>query len=356
MLAKIHGGGTIPTTKLTVAAYLDDWLQKYAAGNVRETSLRSYRDIAHQHLIPALGRISLRKLSLLDVQGYYTVKLKPEKPATGKTPSALSPSTVRKHHAVLHAALEYAIQNGTLGANICDRVRPPKKERKEHRRWSGEQVKMFLGEAKRVLSRKLYALLLVLRTTGIRPGEALGLREPDVDLLTGSITIVQRFYRLGGSKRDGEPTRLLFGPPKSEKGRRTIEVPPDVVEELRQVIATNRALRLEFGRQYHDLAEHGPLVFCQDDGQPLNWENFVRRGFQRIETRLKLPVIRPYDFGRHAHAAWLYEQGVHPKIISERMGHASTAFTMDTYGYLDRGLQAPIVAKLQTWLDENTPK
>jgi len=71
---------------------------------------------------------------------------------------------------------------------------------------------------------------------------------------------------------------------------------------------------------------------------------------------LKLPAIRPYKFGRHAHAAWLYEQGVHPKIISQRLGHSSAAFTMDTYGYLDRGLQAPVAAKLQQWLDENVPK
>jgi integrase len=52
----------------------------------------------------------------------------------------------------------------------------------------------------------------------------------------------------------------------------------------------------------------------------------------------------------HGHAAWLYEQGVHPKIISERLGHASTAFTMDTYGGMARGLQSSVVVKLQAWL------
>lgn len=356
MLAKIHGGGTIPTTKLTVAEYLEDWLAKYAAGNVRETSLRSYRDIAHQHLIPALGRIPLRKLSPLDVQGYYTAKLKPEKPATGKTPRALSPATVRKHHAVLHAALQYAVQNGTLGANVCDRVKPPKKQRKEPRRWDAEQVRLFLGEAKRALSHRLYTLFLTLRTTGVRPGEACGLREQDCDLVTGAITIEQKFYRLGGSKRDHEPTKLLFGPPKSEKGKRVIDIPPDVAEELRRVIEENRALRKEFGPQYHDLGEHGPLVFCQDDGSPLIWENIARRDFRRIVKRQKLPTIRPYEFGRHAHAAWLYEQNVHPTIISQRLGHHSAAYTMSTYGYLDRSLQAPVVAKLQAWLDKNAPK
>lgn len=199
-------------------------------------------------------------------------------------------------------------------------------------------------------------MFLLLRTTGVRPGEALGLREQDCDLVTGAITIRQKFYRLGGSKRDGEPTRLLFGPPKSDKGERTIEIPPDLVEDLRKLKAEQDRLRKEFGAEYCDLGDHGPLVFCQDDGRPLNWENIARRDFRRIVKRLKLPMIRPYEFGRHAHAAWLYEQNVHPKIISERLGHSSVAFTMDTYGYLDRSLQAPVTAKIQAWLDENAPK
>jgi integrase len=301
-----------------------------------------------QHLIPALDRIPLRKLSPLDVQGYYTTKLPGAKNAQGtRVTKPLSVGTVGKHQAVLHAALQYAVYNGMLGANVCDRVKPPKKQRKEPRRWDGEQVKLFLGEVKRSLPQRIYALFLTLRTTGIRPGEALGLPEPDVDLVTGAITIRQKFYPLGGSNRDGEPTKLLFGPPKSDKGQRVIEIPPDLVEYLRVVMAENDRLRKEFGAEYCDLGDHGPLVFCQPDGKPLIWENIARRDFQRIVERLKLPMIRPYEFGRHAHAAWLYEQGVHPTIISQRLGHSSMAFTMDTYGYLDRGLQAPVTAKLQ---------
>src|SRR5207247_1744049 len=163
-------------------------------------------------------------------------------------------------------------------------------------------------------------------------------------------------YSLVVSKRHGEPTKHLFDPPKSDKGQRVIEIPPDLIEDLRKVMAEQDRLRQEFGPQYHDLGEHGPLVFCQDNGQPLIWENIARRDFRRITKRLKLPTIRPYEFGRHAHAAWLCEQGVHPTIISQRLGHASTAFTMDTYVYLDRSLQAPVTAKLQAWLDKNAPK
>lgn len=128
------------------------------------------------------------------------------------------------------------------------------------------------------------------------------------------------------------------------------------MEELRTLKAERDRLRQEFGAGYADLGDHGPLVFCQDDGRPLNWENIARRDFRRIVKRLKLPTIRPYEYGRHAHAAWLYEQNVHPTVISQRLGHHSVAYTMDTYGYLDRSLQASVAAKQQAWLDENAPK
>jgi integrase len=237
---------------------------------------------------------------------------------------------------------------GLLAANVCDRVNPPKRRRKEPRIWDEEQVRLFLAEAKR--SSQYYCLYLAMRTTGARPGELLGLRWQDADPTTGALTIRQKFYRLGGSEREGEPTRLLISEPKTDKGRRTIDIPPDLVEELRHLKAEQDALRKEFGTQYCDLGEHGPLVFCQPDGSPLNWGNVARRDFRRICKRVGLPVIKPYEFGRHGHAAWLYEQGVHPKIISERLGHASTAFTMDTYGGMARGLQTPIAAKLRAWL------
>src|SRR5207247_7109941 len=194
----------------------------------------------HQHLIPALGSIPLRRLSPLDAQGYYTSKLNGD--ATPKQ-QPLSPSTVRKHHAILHVALEHAVQWGLLAANVCDRVKPPKRRRKEPQGWDEEQTALFLGEAKR--SSCYYCLFLMLATTGVRPGEALGMRWSDVDLTLGTITIQQKFYRLGGSKRDGEPTKLLFGPPKTDKGRRTIDIPQELVEELRHLKAEQDALRKE---------------------------------------------------------------------------------------------------------------
>jgi integrase len=348
MLAKIHGGGTVPITKMTVATFLEQWLKDYAGSAVQPASLAAYRDIVRKHLIPALGRMPLIRLSALDIQAYYTSKLRGTAPSTVKQAHSLSPTTVHQHAVVLHGALQRGVEWGLLAANVCDRVKPPKKAQQELKGWDSEQTLLFLGEARRTSPH--YPLFLMLAVTGCRPSEALGLRWPDVDLTMGTITIRQKFYRLAGNKRDGVPSQLIFGDPKSERGKRTIDIPQELVEALRTLQADYQRMRQEFGAQYHDLGARGPLVFCQPDGKPLHWANVRRRDFRRIVTRIKLPMIRPYDFGRHGHASWMYKHGVHPTVISQRLGHASAAFTMDTYGHLGRGMQAPMVTELQTWL------
>lgn len=105
ILAKIHGGGVIPTTRLTVGEFLEDWLTKYAAGNVRETSLRSYCDIVRQHLIPSLSRIPNTETLATGRTRLLHGQTQARGARLGNGPKTLSGSTVRKHHAVLHAAL-----------------------------------------------------------------------------------------------------------------------------------------------------------------------------------------------------------------------------------------------------------
>lgn len=346
MLAQLHGGGTIPTTKLTVAEYLLQWLEKYAAGNVRQTSLMSYREIVHRHLIPALGRIPLRQLSPLDVQGYYTSKLTGDGTSTTKKPRPLAPATIRKHAGVLHEALEHAVKWNLLARNVCDLVKPPERADKEMRIWDAEQVKLFLGEARRSASFRNYALYLAALTTGARQGELLGLRPQDINFTLGTATIQQTLYRLGGSKKDGQPAQILFNPPKTKKSRRTVDLPPILVEVLRQLIGENEAMRKEFGAGYCDLGEHGPLVFCQPDGKPLHAHNIVRRDFQRVIKKAKVPKIRFHDM-RHCHATDLLAHGEHPKLVSERLGHSSVAFTMQIYSHVLPGMQAQAVARLE---------
>jgi integrase len=125
--------------------------------------------------------------------------------------------------------------------------------------------------------------------------------------------------------------RFLFGPPKTERSRRTIDFPEfvcSILQEERRRVMETRALA---GAKWVD----NGLVFPSEVGTPLEERNVLRR-FQRICEANELPKLRFYDL-RHTHASLLIHEGVHPKKISERLGHSSIKLTMDTYGHLFEG-------------------
>jgi integrase len=335
MLAKIHGGGTVPVTRQTVAEFLRTWLDK-RAGAVRETSHESYGQIVNGHLIPALGQAPLRGLTPLAVQGYITTKLAGRKDTQGKwTAKPLAAGTVRKHLAVLREALGHAVKWGLLARNICDLVEKPRVARTDMHVWDQEQTQVFLAEAKR--SSAYFPLYLTAVSTGMRAGELLGLRWSSIDFLFGTAHVERTFYRMGGKQ--------LFQEPKTDKGRRVVDLLPTVVEVLRELKAKQDALKREIGSMYTDLG----LVFCQPDGKPLHLCNIARRDFQRVTKKAKLPRIRFHDL-RHSHATDLLAHGEHPKVVQERLGHYDPAFTLRIYSHVLPGMQAQAAARLETRL------
>jgi integrase len=292
------------------------------------------------HLAPVLGHVPLARLSPQAIQGYYSAKL-----AAG-----LSPSTLRRHAAVLHVALRHAVRWGLLVRNPCDMTDPPRPRRTEMRVLDDEQVRLFLGEAKR--SSPYYLLYLAALTTGMRQGELLGLRWQDVDLTLGAIAVRQTFYRLGKQQ--------LFKEPKSAKARRSVSTPVVLSAALRRFRAEQDARRQELGEEYEDRG----LVFCQENGRPLHAHNITQGDLQRVlklttlrkdlleqgvpEAALPkpLPRIRFHDL-RHSHATMLAQQGVHPKVVQERLGHGTPAFTLSVYSHVLPGMQEEAIRQLE---------
>jgi integrase len=316
-----------PNTRLRLGEYLERWLMDYAAGAVAPTTFAGYRDIIRVHLAPAqkpiaFGLTPLPRLTPQAIQSYISSKLE----------AGLSTTTVRHHFALLHEALHYAVRWALLARNPAEMVDPPRERRPDLRVFDEEQVRLFLAEAKR--SSRYYGLYLTATLTGMRAGELLGLRWQDVDLTIGTVSIRQTFYRLGGSKKENRRTQMLFKEPKSAKSRRAISLPPVVVTELRALRETVREGRRLLGPSYHDY----DLVFAQPNGKPLHL-NDVRRGdFRKILKQAGLPRIRFHDL-RHCHATMLLRQGVNPKVVQERLGHSTPAFTLAVYSHVLPGMQ-----------------
>ncbi len=307
-------GRYVDPVKLTVADYLQRWLQDYARVAVRPTTFQSYGEIIRKHIIPVLGGLPLNKLQPVHVQHFYADKLA----------GGLSARTVRYIHAILHRALEQAVKWLLLPRNVADAVDPPKAQHKEMRPLDVAEVGRLLDAA---AGDRLYALYLLAITTGMRQGELLGLQWPDVDLDAGTIMIRRTLQR---TKEGGR----VFQEPKTAKSRRLIQLSPQVVEALREHRARQEQERRFWGDRYQD---HG-LVFSQPAGQPIDKGNLLRRHFKPLLAQAGLPPIRFHDL-RHTYATLALQAGLHPKVVQENLGHSTISMTLDTYSHVAPVLQ-----------------
>ncbi len=322
LVGQVISGAVLPSTRLRCGEYLERWLRDYAEGWLAPTTLESYRATIRVHLTPDLGHIPLSRLSPQAIQVYLTRKLQ----------SGLSTTTVRYHAAILHEALRHAVKWGLLTHNPVDRVDLPRRRRVEMHVWDEEQVRIFLAEARR--SSAYYALYVAALITGMRQGELMGLRWKDVDLVIGTASIQQTLYRLGKT--------VVTKEPKSARSRRTVALPSVLVNTLREVQAKQDAYRRDFGQAYEDYG----LVFCQPNGRPLHAHNVTQLDFKRVAKTAGVPRIRFHDL-RHCHATLLLQQGVHPKVVQERLGHSTISMTLDTYSHVIPGMQERAAADLE---------
>jgi integrase len=314
LIARIGAGTTLPSPRLTVGMFIDQWLHDYVDGLPSPVTRRNYRDVVRVHLLPALGHMPLARLSPQAVQMYVSQKL-----AQGQ-----SATSVHCHFAILREALGHAVRWGLLAWNPTDSVDPPRRRQRSMHVWDEEQVRLFLAEARR--SSEHYCLYLTAILTGMRQGELLGLRWSDIDFLLGTASIQQTMYRLKST--------ILFKEPKTARGRRSVALPVALIIALREHRDRQAEMRRVLGNEYED----HDLVFCQPNGKPLHAHNIVRRDFRRVTTRTGLPRIRFHDL-RHTHATHLLRAGVHPKVVQERLGHSTPAFTLAVYSHVLPGMQ-----------------
>jgi integrase len=189
---------------------------------------------------------------------------------------------------------------------------------------------MFLES---VYEDRLYALWLLYATTGLRRGEALGLRWPAVDLNAGQLSIRVARVTAGYDVHDSAP--------KSERGRRAVALDPATVTALRTHRKGQLTERLAWGPAYQDSDD---FVFCREDGCPLHPDDVSKRFAAAVAT---LDVARITLHGlRHSWASLALAAGVNPKVVSERLGHASVSFTLDVYSHVTPGMQEDAAAKV----------
>ncbi|HEV2440025.1 MAG TPA: site-specific integrase, partial [bacterium] len=252
--------------------------------------------------------IPLARLSPSAIQNLYVTLLE----------SGLSGSTVRRAAAVLHTALRDAVRRGLIIRNPQENTTLPRRNHYEPTVPTPEQVIAYLEDARETATPSVWALYVTAAASGLREGELLGLREDAIDLERRVLSVRQQLVRAG--------RQLIFGQPKTAKGRRTVLLPAVAVDALRTAGRWKREQRLRLGPRFRDSG----LIFCGPSGAPIHVSNLYRRDHLPRLARLGLPHFRIHDF-RHFHGTYLHAEGVDARTGADRLGHADPGFFTRTY-------------------------
>jgi integrase len=328
LLHQMNTGVYMEPTKITVREFLEQWLRDSVRPSVAASTYDAYELAVRRHLLPGLGSTILSRLQPAAIQSVLRGLLENGR-ASGR--GGLAPASVLKAYETLHRACEQAVKWGWLARNPCKAVDRPRLATRDLQVWDEEKTRLFLEEARR--TGRYYPVYLAAIATGMRQAELLGLRWQDVDLLSATASIGQIYYR------------GAFKQPKTARGRRTVALPTILLEELRRHKARQNEERLLLGPDYYD---HG-LIFAQPNGKPLHVRNLIRRDFAPLMRRTGVPRIRFHDL-RHSHASHLLRAGVHPKVVSERLGHARVGITMDVYSHILPGMQEEAARSVDAFL------
>lgn len=320
------GQGNAPLDeRQTVKQYLTSWYEGVKP-QIRISSYRRYGDYVNNHLIPALGHIPLVKLKAPQLQALYARKLR----------DGLSPTTVHAMHAVLHRALDDALQMGLVNRNVSDMLKAPKRGHREMMPLSALEVRRFLDV---VRDDRFYALYVLALSTGMREGELLALRWQDVDLARRSVQV-----RLNVQETLG---RYILAETKTAYSRRTVALTQAAVDALAEHWQQQQVAKLQMGKQYDDTLN---LVFPNGFGGIMIPHNITKRSFKRYLVQAGLSRETRFHDLRHTAATLLLAAGVNVKVVSEMLGHSNVSITLSIYAHVLPHMQQSAVQAMDNLL------
>jgi integrase len=308
--AALQKGEYIEPTKKLFQDYLQDWIK--SKRNLGDQTLELYESYLRTHIVPEIGHIPLAKLSAHDIEMFLG----------SLHEKGLAAATIKRIFSVVFAALNAAETKDIITKNVASKVEKPQvSRRRELVVWDPAFVSDFLERTKPDSRYWIAGYLAVM--TGMRQGEILGLRWADIDFEKRILTIQQTVNR----------HREIKSGAKTKQSMRSVALSPDTIEVLKEHRQLIIQERVALGPDY----QNNDLVVCTHFGGPT-----TQRAIQKMWTsslkKTGAPKITFHDL-RHTHASLLIKQGVHIKVISERLGHSSVSITMDTYGHLMPNMQ-----------------
>lgn len=308
LLNETHRGVLPDTSKGTLAAYLQSWLD---GKELSPRSVEQYRDIIERQINPVLGKVELQKLRPVEVKAWLGG-------LRGRDGRKLHARTVRHAYRVLHAALAEAVKLDMIARNVADAVTPPKIEAAEVEILDADQIAAALDA---LSGSRLYPIAVLALASGARRGELLALRWQNVDLERAIIKIEHSLEQTKAG--------LRFKSPKSKYGRRSISLPPSAVAMLYRHRKEQLEIRMALGMGKPDA---DALVFCNHDGTPIS-PNSLSVTWGATIKQAGLPDVTFHAL-RHTHASALIAGKLDVVKISRRLGHSSPVITLSTYAHM----------------------
>ena len=328
LLRGVDAQAYVAPQRQTLRAFLEDTWMPAIRHTIKATTYDSYERLLRNHVYSRpLGAKALQDITGSDMNRHYALLM-----AGDATHKPIGVTTTRYTSVVLHRAFKDAVKWQLLLRNPIDQADPPRPAaRTEMPTWTPAQVKTFLDG---VTEDRLLGLWWLLATTGMRRGEALGLKWSDVDLEAGMARISRTIADLNTS-----PGWRWEATTKNRKTR-TVALDKQTVAMLKKHRARQNAERVALGAGWVD----NDLVCASPTGQPMVPRS-VTTIFSRLSVRLGLPHIRLHDL-RHSHATHALMAGIHPKVVQERLGHSTISTTLDIYSHVDITMQADAAEKV----------
>jgi integrase len=308
-----ESGRLSPTRTPKMSDWMQTFLTEVAATAVRPSTLSRYEQELRLHILPDLGHLRVDKVQPHHLSSLYRRLLE-----------RLSPSSVRRVHALLHRSFNVALRWGYITVNPAQLVDAPPLPHHEIQPLSVSEARRFLTAAGDTTMHARWALAV---TLGLRQGEVLGLKWDDVDLEHAVLRVRRALQRQSGGE-------LVLVQPKTSRSRRTVRLPPSIVESLRVHRQEQEARRDAAGNAWKDTG----LVFTTRTGGPVHPRNDYR-AFRALLRKAGLRRIRLHDL-RHTAASLMLAKEVPARVVMEVLGHSQISLTMNTYSHVaDESMQ-----------------
>ena len=291
-------------SQITVEEWLQKWMDEYMMFSIREQTWKSYESVIRLHIIPNLGNKKVASLTTTILQKFYNKLL-----SEGK-----SGSLVRDAHLILHQAMDVAVKENFIAKNPTTGTKIPKVEYKPKNILNETQLEIFMEAIKE--DELWYDFFYTEITTGLRRGELCGLKWCDFNETTGQLNVVRTVTtHKGGGLKTGET--------KTQKGTRTIYLPPSTVKLLSE--------------RKNKVSSEWIFPNFYDNSKPINPSTAYLR-LKAILKKAGLPSIRFHDL-RHTFATHALSNGVDARTLSGILGHTNASFTLDTYTHVTNDMQ-----------------